>query len=77
MFKFVSKSGVQTFKSLDEIPYKVIGYSENNTEKRNKGMCVPRAELDNQPMFEGFVGPMWDGGVLRYETQEVYDMFWD
>lgn len=31
-----------------------------------------RAELDNQPMLEGLVGPMWDGGKLRYETPEIY-----
>lgn len=55
--------------------------SMNWSEERNAGMCVPREELDDQPEFAGYLGPMWDGtrkngtiGVLRYETQEVYDM---
>ena len=51
-----------------------IGYTEDLTEKRNQGILVRREELDNQPQFEGYLGPMWDGDCLRYETQEVYDM---
>lgn len=43
-------------------------------EERQRGYCVPRAELDNQPLVDGYIGPMWDGDKLRYETQEVYDM---
>ena len=59
------------------------GLSEDLTEWRNHGAVVHRAELDNQPEFDGYLGPMWDGtikingeeyGVLRYETQEVYDL---
>ena len=59
------------------------GRSEDLTEIRNRGGCVHRPELDNQPEFDGYLGPMWDGStflngikydVLRYETQEVYDM---
>lgn len=26
------------------------------------------------PKLKGFIGPMWDGNKLRYETQKVYDM---
>ncbi|WP_407399648.1 hypothetical protein [Treponema sp.] len=44
---------------------------------RKQGACVPRAELDNQPLFDGYLSPMWDGGMLRYETQEVYDLMFD
>ena len=29
--------------------------------------------LEDQPMVDGYLSPMWDGGYLRYETQEVYD----
>lgn len=82
------------------------GYlSHDFSEERNAGALVPRAELDNQPHVDGYVGPMWDGeryimdgkeyhswdferlpderkknkiievfAILRYETQEVYDM---
>ena len=42
------------------------------TWKQSSG-ALYRAELDNQPMLEGFVGPMWDGGKLRYETPEIYN----
>ena len=62
------------------------GMTEDLTEWRNHGACVHRAELDNQPTFDGYLGPMWNGtinvggatlGVLRYETQEVYDALSD
>lgn len=49
-------------------------FSTDWSEYRNRGALVPRAELDNQPKVDGYLGPMWDGGVLRYETQDVYDM---
>lgn len=38
-----------------------------------------RAELREQPMFEGLAGPMWDGpgadgaGVIRYEDHAAND----
>ena len=67
---------------------------------RKRGGLVRRAELDNQPTFNGYLGPMWDGKrvkgtdgnwhytfdtftpadpeetvcILRYESQEVYDI---
>ena len=76
------------------------GRTEDLSEIRRRGGCVHRPELDNQPTFTGYLGPMWDGErvmgtdgkfhytfdnftpaephqsiyVLRYETQEVYDM---
>ena len=30
-------------------------------------------DIEDQPYVDGYLGPMWDGGYLRYETQEVYD----
>ena len=59
------------------------GYNMDWSQEREHGACVPRAELDNELQFKGYLGPMWDGTrringekvyVLRYETQEVYDM---
>lgn len=59
------------------------GNSGDLSHIRNAGGHVRRVELDNQPTFDGYLGPMWDGtrtidgetvAVLRYETQEVYDM---
>ena len=49
------------------------GKSEDYTELRNAGRCVPRAELDNQPVLPDYCGPMWDGDGLRYDTWEVYE----
>lgn len=49
------------------------GKTKDWTERRNAGACVPRAELDNQPTLPGYLGPMWDGDGLRYETQEIYN----
>lgn len=49
-------------------------FTEDLSEIRKRGGWVHRAELDNQPMVDGYLSPMWDGGMLRYETQEVYDL---
>ena len=91
-----------------EIAEKICtGRSRDWSEERSQGALVPRAELDNKPTFDGYLGPMWDGlryevdgktyyahdlnynpelrarveaeniepfGVLRYETQQVYDL---
>lgn len=48
--------------------------TEDLSEVRARGGWVHRAELDNQPMVDGYLSPMWDGDGIRYETQEVYDM---
>lgn len=34
-------------------------------------------DLEDQPLIDGYLSPMWDGGYLRYETQEVYDRLSD
>ena len=84
---------------LDAEPFS-DGCSEDLSAIRKAGGCVRREELDNQPTFTGYLGPMWDGirtlgndvkwhydfdeytaatpiqqhVVLRYESQQVYDM---
>lgn len=60
------------------------GKSEDLSEVRKVNRyAVHRVELDNQPTFDGYYGPMWGGerdingehyAVLRYETPEIYDM---
>lgn len=50
------------------------GVTPNYTKERALGYLVPRAELDDRPCVPGYLGPMWDGGCLRYETQEVYNL---
>ncbi len=39
-------------------------FSENWSSERANGRCVPREELDNQPVIDGYLGPMYDG--VRY-----------
>ena len=53
--------------------------TDDYSSKRENGICVHRKELDNQPIINGYLGPMYeniDFGIvyLRYETQEVYDL---
>ena len=51
-------------------------YTEDLTEIRNNGCLCHREELDNQPIFDDYLSPMWDNSMqcLRYETAEVYDV---
>lgn len=49
-------------------------HSYDGTSIRNSGGVCHHAVLDNCPMVDGYLSPMWDGGMLRYETQQVYDM---
>lgn len=51
-----------------------IGLTKDLSEIRIRGGLVCDARLDNQPTFKGYCGPMLDGGCLRYETWEVYDL---
>ena len=48
--------------------------TEDLSEVRARGGLVHREELDNQPMVDGYLSPMWDGDGIRYETYEAYDM---
>lgn len=92
---------------VEEAEAMAVKRSRDWSYERERGACVPREELDNKPVFGGYLGPMWDGlryeidgrtyydfdlkyhpelralaeaknikpyGVLRYETQEVYDL---
>lgn len=58
-------------------------YSEDMSELRASGALCKRAELDNQPLIDGYYPPMYNGTkeidgvtyhVIRYETPEVYAM---
>lgn len=60
-------------------------FSKDWSAERANGLMVPMEELDNQPLVDGYLGPMWDGTrmdpqtreqytVLRYETDGCYDM---
>lgn len=55
---FVTTEGVKHYNDPAEVPFAITGYSENLSKLRAEGRCVHRAELDDQPMYEGFLGPM-------------------
>lgn len=42
----------------------LMGYNHNPRQ---------RSELQDQPQFKGFLGPMWDGDAIRYENSAAYD----
>ena len=47
-------------------------YTQDCSTVREKGFICQRKELDRQPVINGYLGPMWDGGQLRYESFDVY-----
>ena len=53
----------------------ITGYAPDLSAKRATGALCKRAELDNQPLVEGYYPPMYDGeryllnGLLKYEWQ--------
>ena len=82
LYKFVGgklNNRILTREEINEISNEL---TKDYSEKRKKGIAVHRKELDNQPTVEGYLGPMYNGFdygkiILRYETQEVYDMLSD
>lgn len=44
--------------AMDARGFKVVGWNQNPHQ---------RVELQARPIFEGVVGPMFDGGFIRYE----------
>ncbi len=48
-------------------------FTEDLSAIRAAGGFCHSPVLDNQPLVDGYLSPMLDGGMLRYETQEVYD----
>ena len=49
--------------------FTVIGYKEPSRNSRYNDSILIGA-----PIIKGYIGPMDDGGKLRYETPEVYNM---
>ena len=78
MYEFVGgKYNGQTMTKA-EVETLSRGLTEDLTHIRQKGGTCQRKELDNQPLVDGYLSPMFshiDYGLvyLRYETQEVYD----
>ena len=82
LYKFVGgklNNRILTREEINEISNEL---TKDYSEERKNGIAVHRKELDNQPTVEGYLGPMYNGIdygkiILRYETQEVYDMLSD
>lgn len=78
MYEFVGgKYNGQTMTKA-EVETISHGLTEDFSHIRQKGGTCHRKELDNQPLVNGYLSPMYshiDYGLvyLRYETQEVYD----
>ncbi len=81
-FEFVG-GPLNGVRSLNNVIAFSTGKSEDLSAIRKVNRyAVHRVELDNQPTFDGYCGPMWGGerdingehyAVLRYETWDVYD----
>lgn len=70
VFEFVNEKGKTEYLIVDDVEtasqqYPLKEYARVNDEHA-------RAELQGKPRFEGFLGPMWNDGELRYEAEEVY-----
>lgn len=60
----------ENFKAGDlEQYFEVTGYVEPSANP-----IYADQKMIGYPRLRGFIGPMWDGDRLRYETQKVYDM---
>lgn len=78
MYEFVG--GKYNGKTMTKAEVETLshGLTEDLTHIRQEGGTCHRKELDNQPLVDGYLSPMFShigyGLVyLRYETQEVYD----
>ncbi|MDO4628079.1 MAG: hypothetical protein Q4C70_02740 [Planctomycetia bacterium] len=53
------------FESLDEIR---ALYTQRGVDN-----CSMKKELRSKPLFNGLIGPMKEGGVIRYESPAVFE----
>ena len=73
IYKVVSMSTVETFETVEHLKKAFETAGEFHSVS-----C--RAELQGAPKLKNFCGPMYDGednqgrAVIRYESQEVYDI---
>lgn len=72
IYQVITKSEKFETESKEELIKK---FPEKGIHNRNGS----REELQGQPKLKGLLGPMWGGrregeSVIRYETQQVYNM---
>ena len=72
----VTSRSCMEFGSVDDLKhhFTIKGYTKDLSADRARGALVRRAELDNQPILDGFAGPMWDSNCLRYEDWQTYEL---
>ena len=47
----------------------------NGFVKPSQNPIYADSHLIGYPILNGYIGPMWDGEKIRYESQEAYDFF--
>ena len=66
------------YMTHDELMAKGNGtFTPRWSEMKYHNKLLVNLNLEDQPIIDGYLSPMWDYGYLRYETQEVYDMMFD
>lgn len=63
-------NGVYTRKDIME-RFHNGKYTKDLSKLRKMGFICHREELDRQPLINGYLGPMWDGNKLRYESSQM------
>ena len=58
-----------SFERVDD----TVIYLSMPEEKLNLFNGKHRQELQEQPIFDGLAGPLWDGDRVRYETWDVFE----
>ncbi len=53
------------FESLEEI--------RSLYDQRGVDNCSIKKELRSKPLFTGLIGPMKEGGIIRYESPAVFE----
>lgn len=50
--------------------FEIRGY-----EEQSPNPIYADSPIVGYPKIKGYVGPMWDGDKIRYESQDAYDFF--
>ena len=81
-YQFVGGNLSRQILARKEVETIAHGRTQNLSKERSEGKLVHRAELDDRPTVKNYIGPMYngyykDGILLRYETKEVYNTFFN
>lgn len=76
-FKIVYKDSTGRFRNAIYATEQQLKDAAKKMGARVRGVETSpyvRPELRGKPKFDKFLGPMWDGNIVRYEDKETYDM---